>query len=438
MRRRAGESVGNGGKRDGAKGSGARATPRSKARGASGPKLRKHAGTKPVERVPSRAADAPRHPEKLLSGAEAKRELARVRKLCLALPRATEKVAWGAPTWRVGKIFAMFDDHHHGAEHVALWVPAPKGAQQVLVASEPERFFKPPYVGPSGWVGIVLARIDDERLAELVRDGYRCVAPKGALAELDRSSVVESSSSARRPGMRRRSLDSSKESGPAAATTRKRRPSSRTSTIYRVGEVDEELGTWARFGHLGTWESRVTYSHSGECAECGKCLERLCPPLVIEALDGSRSKLADVSFFSHVCVVTNAARERLLRVGLTPADFAAVKVEPSAWFRRRGKVDPFAGHELHWLRPVASAHLDCAASGLPTQGVCSLCGQTRVEYRPGGLVIQPRLGAASHAWFHIHEHSRSIVYVSEPVARRLAELKLQNLALIPCGSVREA
>ena len=76
------------------------------------------------------------------------------------------------------KVFAMFADHHHGDGRIALWCPAEKGAQEVLAGAEPERFFRPPYVGPSGWIGIVLTTVDDARLAELVREAWRLVAPK--------------------------------------------------------------------------------------------------------------------------------------------------------------------------------------------------------------------------------------------------------------------
>lgn len=113
--------------------------------------------------------------------------LQRVRKTCLALPGTMEKIAWGAPTFRVGpreRMFATFADDHHGDGRVALWCPAPVGKQQVLVAAEPERFFRPAYVGKSGWIGIVLARVDDAELARHVREAYRQVAPKALLVEL--------------------------------------------------------------------------------------------------------------------------------------------------------------------------------------------------------------------------------------------------------------
>ena len=75
----------------------------------------------------------------------------RLRAICLALPEATEKLAWGEPTWRVrGKLFAQLDDHHHGADHLAVWLPAPLGEQEAMVFANPRQFFRPPYVGPRG------------------------------------------------------------------------------------------------------------------------------------------------------------------------------------------------------------------------------------------------------------------------------------------------
>ena len=106
-------------------------------------------------------------------------QLKRVRRICLALPEATEKTAWGAPTFRVrDKQFAMFAENHHGDGRIALWCHAPKGAQEVLIASEPERFFRPPYVGPRGWIGLLLKAHSDEQLALHVREAYCMVAPR--------------------------------------------------------------------------------------------------------------------------------------------------------------------------------------------------------------------------------------------------------------------
>ena len=102
-----------------------------------------------------------------------------LRAICLALPDTTEKVAWGEPTWRVrGRLFAQLDNHHHGAEHLAVWLPAPLGEQEALVKADPARFFRPPYVGIRGWVGV---RIDGrpswKQVADLVEQAYRHVAP---------------------------------------------------------------------------------------------------------------------------------------------------------------------------------------------------------------------------------------------------------------------
>ncbi len=101
--------------------------------------------------------------------------LAKLRPLCLAQPDATEVLAWGEPTWRVGggKIFAQYDDHHHGAEHVSVHLAAPDGAQQALIEADPERFFRPPYVGHRGWIGVVLDTDPDwGMVAGLVEQAY--------------------------------------------------------------------------------------------------------------------------------------------------------------------------------------------------------------------------------------------------------------------------
>jgi hypothetical protein len=103
----------------------------------------------------------------------------RLRSICLALPDTSEKLAWGEPTWRVrGKLFAQLDDHHHGADHLAVWLPAPLGEQEAMVFADPEHFFRPPYVGPRGWVGVRIDRgLDWSVVQRLVEQAYRHVAP---------------------------------------------------------------------------------------------------------------------------------------------------------------------------------------------------------------------------------------------------------------------
>jgi hypothetical protein len=110
-----------------------------------------------------------------------------LRAICLGLPETTEKRAWGEPTWRVGgRLFAQLDDHHHGAEHLAVWLPAQIGVQELLVREDPARYFRPPYVGHRGWVGVRIdGRPDWRRIADLVRDAYRLVAPPRLWRESD-------------------------------------------------------------------------------------------------------------------------------------------------------------------------------------------------------------------------------------------------------------
>ena len=114
--------------------------------------------------------------------------LTRLRKLCLALPEAHEVEAWGEPTFRVrNKIFAMYADanNHHGDGRRGVWCKAAPINQRLMVEAAPDRFFVPPYVGPSGWVGVYLdEKIDWKELDELLRDSYRMIAPKKLLAKL--------------------------------------------------------------------------------------------------------------------------------------------------------------------------------------------------------------------------------------------------------------
>jgi hypothetical protein len=113
--------------------------------------------------------------------AASERLVARLRRICLALPEANEKLSHGEPTWFAGKgkVFAMLDDHHHGAAHLAVWLPLPPDAQETLVEADPARYFRPPYVGHKGWVGVVLdAKPEWDAVAALVREAFLHVASK--------------------------------------------------------------------------------------------------------------------------------------------------------------------------------------------------------------------------------------------------------------------
>jgi len=116
--------------------------------------------------------------------------LERLRSLCLALPETTERLSHGEPTWfvRDKKTFVMFADQHHD-DRTGFWCAAPEGSQESLIASDPEHFFRPPYVGHRGWLGVYLdvPAVDWPQIAELVEDAYRQIAPKSLVARLEES-----------------------------------------------------------------------------------------------------------------------------------------------------------------------------------------------------------------------------------------------------------
>jgi hypothetical protein len=102
--------------------------------------------------------------------------LARVRRICLSMPEASEKLSHGEPTFFACKrVFAMYSNNHHKDGHIAVLVPAPPGEQAALIAMSPKTYYYPPYVGVSGWVGIDLDQIDDEGLACHIRDAWKMV-----------------------------------------------------------------------------------------------------------------------------------------------------------------------------------------------------------------------------------------------------------------------
>jgi hypothetical protein len=113
--------------------------------------------------------------------------LEKLREIIGAWPETSEKLSHGAPTfWGGKKTFASFHMNHHGDGRVALWFKAPEGAQDVLVEARPDLFFVPPYVGPSGWVGMRLeGKVDWGIVEGVLLDGYRTVAPRRAIAKLD-------------------------------------------------------------------------------------------------------------------------------------------------------------------------------------------------------------------------------------------------------------
>ena len=120
---------------------------------------------------------------------KARDPLASIRKIIAAWPETDERISHGSPTfWGGKKTFASFHDNHHGDGRVALWVRSDKDTQEGLTNANPKLFFIPPYVGPSGWLGVCVdGSIDWDVVAGLLEDGYRAVAPKRALNLLDES-----------------------------------------------------------------------------------------------------------------------------------------------------------------------------------------------------------------------------------------------------------
>lgn len=114
------------------------------------------------------------------------RQLERVRRLCLALPETSERLSHGEPTFFVHKkVFVMFAGNHHGDGRIAVWLPVPAGIQVALIESSSATYFKPPYVGVRGWVGIELDRVSDEDLRYHVQVAWELIAPKRLSAKKD-------------------------------------------------------------------------------------------------------------------------------------------------------------------------------------------------------------------------------------------------------------
>ena len=111
----------------------------------------------------------------------------RVAGICAALPEATSTEEGAHVGFEVrGRRFAWFLEDHHGDGRVALNIKVPPGENRVLIASDPERFFMPAYLGPRGWLGVWLDvdAVDWDRVEQLLVDSYRLTAPKRLAARV--------------------------------------------------------------------------------------------------------------------------------------------------------------------------------------------------------------------------------------------------------------
>jgi hypothetical protein len=148
---------------------------------------KKPAAAARAAKKPATRSESPAHPVKHIAARDAPL-VERIRKICLGFPEANERLSHGEPTWFAGKgkVFAMLDNHHHGSQHLAVWLPQPADVQGTLIEADPERFFRPPYVGVNGWVGVVLdTKPDWNTVEQLVREAFVHVAGKSLLQQLD-------------------------------------------------------------------------------------------------------------------------------------------------------------------------------------------------------------------------------------------------------------
>ena len=108
-------------------------------------------------------------------------QIERVRRICTTMPETSERLSHGEPTFFVhNKVFVMFANNHHNDGRIAVWLPVPAGVQAGLIETAPTTFFKPPYVGVRGWIGIELDRIGDEDLSFHIQVAWELIAPKGS------------------------------------------------------------------------------------------------------------------------------------------------------------------------------------------------------------------------------------------------------------------
>src|SRR5262245_509225 len=107
-------------------------------------------------------------------------QLKRLRRVCLSIPGTLEKLSHGEPTFFTPKrVFAMFANNHHNDGHIAVWLPMRPGVQEALIEEAPAIYFRPPYVGPAGWVGVEMSKVDDDQLGSLIREAFQLLAEQG-------------------------------------------------------------------------------------------------------------------------------------------------------------------------------------------------------------------------------------------------------------------
>ncbi len=121
-----------------------------------------------------------------MGNSESERHIKRVRSACERLAGTTEKLSHGQPTFFINKrVYASLAVNHHSDGHVAIWIPVAPGLQGFLIQQSPHKFFRPPYVGVKGWVGVELAEVDDEELFCLLKDAWKLISHGQKLKRCD-------------------------------------------------------------------------------------------------------------------------------------------------------------------------------------------------------------------------------------------------------------
>lgn len=109
-------------------------------------------------------------------------DLGRLRAIAMALPRAAEKLSHGQPNFYIekGKVFAQYwHDHHHDGRSAVMVKTSGPDEQEMLIEADPDLYYRPAYIGPSGWIAIRTDRpeTDWDHIAARVAASWRLVAP---------------------------------------------------------------------------------------------------------------------------------------------------------------------------------------------------------------------------------------------------------------------
>jgi hypothetical protein len=161
------------------------ATRKKTAKPAAKKSAKKAAANEPLAKKPAKQSAKPHplaggHPITPYHG-EGLAQLQRVRTICMAYPETMEKISHGEPNFFLnskGGVFAACSNNHHNDGIIGLWIPAAPGLQEELIKESPKTYYRPPYVGVSGWVGINLLEIGDDDLAVHIHEARQWILEK--------------------------------------------------------------------------------------------------------------------------------------------------------------------------------------------------------------------------------------------------------------------